>query len=132
MTYSDSLHRIKRNTNPTFWNAEDIEHYNNIVNAIEKQIPKKPIHTHEEYEKHDWKKRADGTVDDFAWESDYHNGVICNRCSETICVYCCEDYDKEAGKCVVDEHYCPNCERHAFKKDFCRFCGQALDWSDTK
>jgi hypothetical protein len=43
MTYSDSLHRIKRNTNPTFWNAEDIEHYNNIVNAIEKQIPKKPI-----------------------------------------------------------------------------------------
>jgi hypothetical protein len=42
MTYSDSLHRIKRNTNPTFWNAEDIEHYNNIVNAIEKQIPKKP------------------------------------------------------------------------------------------
>jgi hypothetical protein len=43
MTYSDSLHRIKRNTNPTFWNAEDIEHYNNIVNAIEKQIPKKVI-----------------------------------------------------------------------------------------
>ncbi len=43
MTYSDSLHRIKQNTNPTFWNAEDIEHYNNIVNAIEKQIPKKPI-----------------------------------------------------------------------------------------
>lgn len=40
MTYSDSLHRIKRNTNPTFWNTEDIEHYNNIVNAIEKQIPK--------------------------------------------------------------------------------------------
>lgn len=43
MTYSDSLHRIKRNTNPTFWNAEDIEHYNNIIKAIEKQIPKKPI-----------------------------------------------------------------------------------------
>ncbi len=43
MTYSDSLSRIKRNTNPAFWNAEDIEHYNNIVNALEKQIPKKLI-----------------------------------------------------------------------------------------
>lgn len=42
MTYSESLSRIKRNVNPKFWNAEDIEHYNNIVNAIEKQIPKKP------------------------------------------------------------------------------------------
>ncbi|MBO5957522.1 MAG: hypothetical protein J6Q39_08205 [Bacteroidales bacterium] len=43
MTYSDSLSRIKRNVNPKFWNTEDIEHYNNIVNALEKQIPKKPI-----------------------------------------------------------------------------------------
>ena len=42
MTYLDSLSRIKRNINPKFWNTEDIEHYNNIVNAIEKQIPKKP------------------------------------------------------------------------------------------
>ena len=42
MTYSESLSRIKRNINPKFWNTEDIEHYNNIVNAIEKQIPKKP------------------------------------------------------------------------------------------
>ena len=43
MTYLQSLERIKRNTEPKFWNAEDIKHYNNIVNALEKQIPKKPL-----------------------------------------------------------------------------------------
>jgi hypothetical protein len=82
MTYPDSLHRIKRNTNPTFWNAEDIEHYNNIVNAIEKQIPKKPF---------------------IPWDS------------------------------ISENYECPICQEVVYtSQNYCDYCGQALDWSDTK
>jgi hypothetical protein len=63
------------------------------INALEKQTPQKPIHIHEEYEKHDWQKKQDGTVDDWAWDNDVHSGVICNRCYETVCTLCHEDYD---------------------------------------
>lgn len=104
-----------------------------LKEAVEKQIPKKPIHKHEEYDKHDWYKNSDGTVDDFHFEFENHSGVQCKRCGETVCTLCYEDYDKAAGKCVIDEHRCPQCNAlvSSYNK-FCHKCGQALDWSDTE
>lgn len=90
MKYSDSLHRINRNTNPTFWNAEDIEHYNNIVNAIEKQIPKKP------------KLLSHGLLIDSGWKHE------CPNCK------CAIGYNKYLGFAYGEylepyEDYCSQC-----------------------
>ena len=27
---------------------------------------------------------------------------------------------------------CPNCNKHIGRENFCKHCGQALDWSDTE
>lgn len=43
MTYEESLNRIKKNTIPIDWTEADKEHYNNIVTAVEKSIPKKVL-----------------------------------------------------------------------------------------
>lgn len=43
MTFKESLDRIKKNTIPINWTEADKEHYNNIVTAIEKSIPKKVL-----------------------------------------------------------------------------------------
>lgn len=48
--------------------------------------------------KHNWKKNEDGTIDEFAWESGFHNGVICVDCGKTVCVCCHPDY-MEMGDC---------------------------------
>ena len=101
------------------------------IEALEKQIPKKPVHIHEEYEKHDWQKDEDGNVDEFAFEWDYHNGVACNRCYTTYCVHCDPDYDEKCDKCIIDYNKCPKCGRKVTKSGkYCDDCGQALDWSD--
>lgn len=42
--------------------------------------------------KHNWKKNENGTIDEFAWESGFHNGVICVDCGKTVCVCCHPDY----------------------------------------
>lgn len=104
----------------------------NAIEALEKQIPKKVIHIHQEHEKHDWYKNSDGTVDDFHFEYGYHSGVQCKRCGKTVCTICHEDYDEEAGKCIIDEYHCPSCNKHIAKYKYCPDCGQALDWSDNE
>lgn len=109
-----------------------ISEYNAMLNlaeeALEKQIPKKPIHIHKEYDKHDWHKNSDGTVDENYWEYDIHSGVQCKRCGKTVCTLCYEDYDEEAEECVIDENLCPNCKRTIGKSKYCSDCGQALCW----
>lgn len=45
--------------------------------------------------KHDWVKNEDGSVDEWAWESGFHNGVVCRRCGEHFCVNCVPDYDEK-------------------------------------
>lgn len=82
MTYLQSLERIKRNTEPKFWNAEDIKHYNNIVNALEKQIPKRP---------------------DFEGDGYDENGIII--LDTWICPCCEEKYETDYD---IYKH-CPNC-----------------------
>lgn len=101
------------------------------IESMEKQIPKKPKHIHEEYEKHQWKKKENGEVDDWAWGSGFCNGVVCERCGESICVHCNPDYDDEP--CIVDKDVCPTCGNVVYRyenKKYCGECGQALKWSE--
>lgn len=49
--------------------------------------------------KHNWRKNADGTVDEFAWTADFHNGVFCEDCGHSECVICNPNYD--------DDESCP-------------------------
>lgn len=97
------------------------------ISAIEKQIPKKPIHIHEEYDKHDWYKDEDGNIDEFAFEWAFHNGVVCKRCQKTYCVHCDPNYDND--KCIVNEYKCPTCSALITRSKLCENCGQVLDWS---
>lgn len=38
--------------------------------------------------KHNWKKNEDGSVDEFAFNRDGHNGVFCEDCGKSSCVHC--------------------------------------------
>lgn len=42
--------------------------------------------------KHRWILREDGSPDEFAFESGFHNGVICEDCGKSVCVCCHPDY----------------------------------------
>lgn len=108
-----------------------IEAYGIVIDTLEKQMPKKPIHIHEEYPKHQWQRDEDGEIDTLAWDHNYCNGPVCERCGDIVCVHCNPDYDDE--ECIVDEYCCPNCGRKLYKyqhKAYCDDCGQALDWEE--
>ena len=131
MTYEESLNQFN-STNP-FKHGSDKqkEYFNMIRQALEKQIPMKPIHIHIEHDKHDWKKNSDGTIDEIAFQDEFHTGVVCKRCHESVCILCHEDYDDFAGKCIEDYHNCPSCYKAVRGNDmYCNNCGQALDWGD--
>lgn len=42
--------------------------------------------------KHRWILDEDGNPDEFAFESGFHNGVICEDCGKSVCVCCHPDY----------------------------------------
>ena len=42
--------------------------------------------------KHNWKKDENGNVNEWAWESGFHNGVICMNCGRSVCIHCEPDY----------------------------------------
>lgn len=98
--------------------------------ARERQREKKPKHFYKKYGKHKWRRKENGEIDDFAWEFDYHNGVACEICGETVCVHCNPNYD-ELDDCEEEHWNCPNCgKRVGWKSKYCD-CGQAIDWSDA-
>lgn len=96
-----------------------------LIALLEKQIPKKPIRFHEEYDKHEWKRNPDGSIDEEAWECGIHEGVECERCGEQFCTACDKDYD--TYKCVVDKAFCPTCNSKVSAKR-CSKCNQLIDW----
>ena len=75
--------------------------------------------------KHMWKKDANGEIDEFAWDNEFHNGPYCTHCFSTPCVHCKPDYE-ELETC--HEHYmCNRCGRHSLYKDpFCT-CGAVME-----
>ena len=46
---------------------------------------KSPIHKHEEFAEHEWRRTKDGEIDDMAICFDYHNGPVCERCGYASC-----------------------------------------------
>ena len=101
------------------------------IQALEKQMPKKPNHKYIKYGRHKWKKDEDGKIDDWAWEYEFCNGVVCERCGESICVHCNPDYDK-LDDCEANIYSCPFCDKKVgYRQKYCD-CGQAIDWSDEE
>ena len=94
--------------------------------AVEKQIPKKPKHTYIKHGKHTWKKDKNGEIDNFAWDFDYHNGVVCEVCGETVCVHCNPNYDK-LEDCEENIYSCPVCGKEVYYNQKHCDCGQKLD-----
>lgn len=99
--------------------------------AMEKQTAKKPDHKYIKYGKHKWKRDKDGKIDDFAWEYEFCNGVVCERCGESVCVHCNPDYDK-LDDCEVNIYICPFCDKEVgYRQKYCD-CGQKLDWRNEE
>ncbi len=99
------------------------------IKALEKQSPKKTNYTKIQYGKHKWKRDKNGEVDDWAWDAGYCNGVVCEVCGDSYCVYCDPDYD-ELEDCEVEHYNCPTCgEKVGYKSTHCK-CGQRLDWQE--
>lgn len=42
--------------------------------------------------KHNWSRDENGNIDTFAWSSGYHNGVFCEDCGKTVCIFCNKNY----------------------------------------
>ena len=130
--YEDCNEKLCDNCDLCYAQGNAGEHIKSIevaINALEKQIPKKPKHTLIKHGKHTWRKNKDGYVDDFAWDFSYHNGVVCEVCGETVCVNCNPKYD-ELTDCEEEYWDCPYCEKKIhYKSNYCD-CGQKLDWSD--
>lgn len=101
------------------------------LNALEKQLPKKPIHIHEEYPEHLWSRDEDGKIDICAFEVGYCNGPVCTRCYHSECVHCNDEWEANpTAPRVIDKNICPACGSSISKTKFCSKCGQALDWSE--
>lgn len=98
--------------------------------ARDKQVAKKPKHQKIEYGKHKWKRKRNGEIDDFAWDYQYCNGVVCEVCGDTYCVHCNPDYDN-LEDCVTEDWFCPNCnEKVGYTFSHCARCNQKLDRSN--
>lgn len=104
------------------------------IEALEKQIPKKLIHIHEEHSEHLWQRKKDGTIDTSAMSSGFHNGPYCTRCHHSECEHCNPEWETNPEEpCVVDKDICPACGKEIDlwqEGNYCANCGQALDWSD--
>ena len=98
------------------------------VALLKEQEAKPPVHIHEEYPEHDWKRNEKGYIDDFAYDGDYHNGPVCKRCHYSFCIHCDPNgWNKEP--CIIDIHKCPKCGRYIIRRTkFCSDCGQAVKW----
>ena len=75
---------------------------------------------------HMWHKDRYGEIDEFAWESDFHNGPVCELCYSSPCIHCKPDW--ENSKCDVTSYKCSECNCHVKKESaYCPDCGARMD-----
>ena len=75
--------------------------------------------------KHIWRKRADGEIDYFAVDFEYHNGPECEICGLSFCEHCHpEKFDEESCK---DQYFCSVCGRMEMKEEPYCHCGAKMD-----
>jgi len=99
-----------------------------IVDLLKEGAPVSPKHISKEHSEHKWVKYENGNIDMFAFDMDFHNGPVCERCGYSYCVNCDPEGDKKQP-CIVDEYRCPSCNNLLTKnKKFCDNCGQAVKW----
>ena len=99
--------------------------FDRAIEALEKRLPKKPKHIHENYGKYLWKKNADGSVDMKAFDGGIHGyAAECERCG-SLAFY---EELLEGEDCEVDEYFCPSCNCQVPKGENACKCGQRIDW----
>lgn len=100
----------------------------NAIDFLKEQEAEQVIHVYEEYPEHDWVRKENGDIDDFAYDGGYHNGPVCKRCYYSFCIFCNPDGWNDEP-CIIDEYKCPKCGRCISKgTKFCSNCGQAVKW----
>ena len=92
----------------------------------ERDTAKEILHIHQEFSEHQWRRTAEGKIDEFAMCFDYHNGPVCERCGYSFCEHC-EPNGWNEEPCVIDEYRCPTCNENIGRSDkYCKKCGQRL------
>lgn len=130
----DAINHYKHGITHDIFSEPVISYAKLAIEALEKQIPKRLIHIHEEHSEHLWQRNKDGTIDTSAMSSGFHNGPYCTRCHHSECEHCNPNWETGPEEpCVVDKDICPYCEKEISiwqEGNYCPNCGQALDWSD--
>lgn len=83
-----------------------LAHHDNIIKALEKQVPKKPV---EGYVFREWFRERLKELED---EQANRKGWCCPSCGNYIVEF--RDYKNNKN----------------FGSPFCKYCGQAIDWSE--
>lgn len=94
-------------------NGKHCAYVKEALEAMRKQIPKKPLRVH---------RNEEGI---FIWDC-----IYCDGTGDAKYVNCIPNCDNK--ECSVYEYHCPNCDkRFSWKHEaYCVDCGQALDWED--
>ena len=94
------------------WEATEL-----AIEALQERPKGRWIPVHE----HMWRK-FEGSIDEYAWESGYHNGPVCELCGEHTCINCNPDWEKD--ECAVESYRCSECNHHVKEKtELCPNCG---------
>lgn len=75
---------------------------------------------------HLWYKDEDGEIDEFRYESGFHNGPMCKICGETICVNCNPNWKE--SECLYGHYKCSECGNPSEegKEKYCSSCGAIM------
>ena len=97
-----------------------------IMELKERDTAKEILHIHQEFSEHQWRRTAEGKIDEFAMYVDCHSGPVCERCGYSFCEHC-EPNGWDEEPCVIDEYRCPTCNENIGRSDkYCKYCGQRL------